>query len=77
MEAKARAPAKIILSGERAVNDGILKLQLTDMGLELSWPISIIAEVLTESIAVVVEEQNILEATIGLASGVSAFLWLN
>ncbi|KAI9073864.1 hypothetical protein K1719_044178 [Acacia pycnantha] len=58
-------------------NDGILKLQLTDMGLELSWPISIIAEVLTESIAVVVEEQNILEATIGLASGVSAFLWLN
>ncbi|KAI9084775.1 hypothetical protein K1719_033181 [Acacia pycnantha] len=120
MEAKARAPGKIILSGEHAVvhgftavaasidlytyvsirfptpsdNDDMLKLQLKDMGLEFSWPISKIAEVLPESgsqsssvpiscsvessksIAALVEEQDIPEAQIGLASGVSAFLWL-
>ncbi|KAK4282818.1 hypothetical protein QN277_014147 [Acacia crassicarpa] len=120
MEAKARAPGKIILSGEHAVvhgftavaasidlytyvsirfptpsdNHDMLKLQLKDMGLEFSWPISKIAEVLPESgsqsssvpiscsvessksIAALVEEQNIPEAKIGLASGVSAFLWL-
>ncbi|XP_054793405.1 LOW QUALITY PROTEIN: mevalonate kinase-like [Prosopis cineraria] len=120
MEAKARAPGKIILSGEHAVvhgstavaasidlytyvsirfptpsdNDDMLKLQLKDMGLEFFWPISRIAEVLPEprsqpssvpvscsvesskSIAALVEEQNIPEAKIGLASGISAFLWL-
>ncbi|PON43949.1 Mevalonate kinase [Trema orientale] len=120
MEVKARAPGKIILSGEHAVvhgstavassinlytyvtlrfptpadNDDTLKLQLKDMALEFSWPIARIKEALSElgipnpstpascsieamkSIAALVEEQNIPEAKIFLASGVSAFLWL-
>lgn len=72
----------------------MLKLQLKDMGLEFSWPISRISEALSDSgsqpsstpvscsmesaksIAALIEEQNIPEAKIGLASGVSAFLWL-
>ncbi|KAJ7973377.1 Mevalonate kinase [Quillaja saponaria] len=119
MEVKARAPGKIILSGEHAVvhgstavaasidlytyvslrfptpsdNDDTLTLQLKDMALEFSWPISRIKEALpessplsstptscsvesTKSIAPLVVEQNIPEARIGLASGISAFLWL-
>ncbi|OVA05765.1 GHMP kinase N-terminal domain [Macleaya cordata] len=121
MEVRARAPGKIILSGEHAVvhgstavaasidlytqvtlripsgadsNDGLLKINLKDMGLEFSWPIERIKEALPElgnplssqpqscsqeslrSIAALVEEQNIPEAKIGLAAGISAFLWL-
>ncbi|XP_022150767.1 mevalonate kinase [Momordica charantia] len=119
MEVKARAPGKIILSGEHAVvhgstavaasvdlytsvsvrlpsssdKDDTVKLQLKDLALEFSWPISRIKEALGEyvgpvstpascsaeclkSIASLVEDQNIPEAKIGLASGVSAFLWL-
>ncbi|KAJ6876836.1 mevalonate kinase-like [Populus alba x Populus x berolinensis] len=120
MEVKARAPGKIILSGEHAVvhgstavaasiglctyvslqvppsneNDDRLTLQLKDMALEFSWPIGRIKEALSslggpfpstptscsaESLKLIlalIEEQNILEAKISLASGVSAFLWL-
>ncbi|KDP23529.1 hypothetical protein JCGZ_23362 [Jatropha curcas] len=119
MEVKARAPGKIILSGEHAVvhgstavassinlytnvtlsfptseNDGTLKLQLKDMALEFSWPIGKIKEALpnlgapsastptscsiesVKSISALVEEQNIPEAKIALASGIAAFLWL-
>ncbi|XP_043695946.1 mevalonate kinase [Telopea speciosissima] len=121
MEVRARAPGKIILSGEHAVvhgstaiaasidlytqvtlqklsdsenGEGLLKLQLKDMGLEFLWSITRIKERLrdlstplpsqpmacssecTESIAALVEEQNIPEAKVGLASGVLAFLWL-
>ncbi|GMN43821.1 hypothetical protein TIFTF001_013007 [Ficus carica] len=120
MEVKARAPGKIILSGEHAVvhgstavaasidlytyvtlrfptpsdDDDTLKLQLKDMALEFLWPISRIKDALsglgcpdsstptscsieaTKTLAALVEEQNIPEAKIGLASGVSAFLWL-
>lgn len=117
---KARAPGKIILSGEHAVvhgsaavaasidlytyvslrfpshseNDDTLKLQLKDLALEFSWSIERIKGALPDlgspfastptscpteflkSLAFLVEEQNIPEAKIGLASGVSAFLWL-
>nr|AEM42972.1 mevalonate kinase [Siraitia grosvenorii] len=120
MEVKARAPGKIILSGEHAVvhgstavaasislhtsvflafpshsgNDDTLKLELKDMALEFSWPVGRIKEALAEfssaisssptscpaeclrSIGALVEEQNIPEARTGLASGMSAFLWL-
>ncbi|EEF49817.1 mevalonate kinase [Ricinus communis] len=119
MEVKARAPGKIILSGEHAVvhgstavaaaldlytyvsisfpssgNDGTLKLQLKDLALEFSWPVAKIREALPnlgvpssstptscsieslKSISALVEEQDIPEAKIALASGVSAFLWL-
>nr|XP_048322304.1 mevalonate kinase-like [Ziziphus jujuba var. spinosa] len=120
MEVKARAPGKIILSGEHAVvhgstavaasiglytyvtlrfptsseNDDTLKLQLEDLSLEFSWPIGKLKEALPDlgfpfsstptpcsteaisSISVLVEEQNIPEAKIGLSSGLSAFLWL-
>ncbi|EXC06576.1 Mevalonate kinase [Morus notabilis] len=120
MEVKARAPGKIILSGEHAVvhgstavaasidlytyvtlrfptpsdDDDNLKLQLKDMALEFSWPIGRIKEELpglgcpdssiatscsieaAKVLAALVEEQNIPEAKITLASGVSAFLWL-
>ncbi|KAJ7977989.1 Mevalonate kinase [Quillaja saponaria] len=119
MEVKAKAPGKIILSGEHAVvhgstavaasidlytyvslrfptpsdDDDTLTLQLKDMALEFSWPISRIKEALpassplssiptscsmeyARSIAALVEEQNIPEAKIGLAAGISAFLWL-
>ncbi|OAY44097.1 mevalonate kinase [Manihot esculenta] len=119
MEVTARAPGKIILSGEHAVvhgstavaasinlytnvtvsiptagNDDSLKLQLKDMALEFSWPIGRIKEALSnlgppssstptscsiesiKSISALVEEKNIPEAKIALASGVSAFLWL-
>ncbi|KAH6802474.1 mevalonate kinase [Perilla frutescens var. frutescens] len=120
MEVRARAPGKIILSGEHAVvhgstavaaaidlytyvslrfptpedNDDALKLQLKDMDLEFSWPVGKIKEVLpqlgstsgsspsscsletTKAIASLVEELNLPEANTGLASGISAFLWL-
>nr|AMB15001.1 mevalonate kinase [Tripterygium wilfordii] len=85
--------ATIRLTSPSESND-MLKLQLTDLGLEFSWPIGRIKKALpdlgfpfsstprtasAESIKVIttlVEEQNIPEAKIGLASGVSAFLWL-
>ncbi|KAL3591232.1 hypothetical protein D5086_009872 [Populus alba] len=120
MEVKARAPGKIILSGEHAVvhgstavaasidlytyvsiqvhpsteNDDRLTLQLKDMALAFSWPIGRIKEPLSslggpfpstptscstasmKLILALVEEQNIPEAKISLASGVTAFLWL-
>nr|QLI42757.1 mevalonate kinase nuclear [Nigella sativa] len=121
MEVRARAPGKIILSGEHAVvhgstavaasvdlhtqvslristasesDDGLIKLHLKDMGLEFSWSIQRIKAVLPESsrhnlsspkscspesakaITNLVEEQNIPEAKIGLAAGISAFIWL-
>ncbi|KAF8038763.1 hypothetical protein BT93_B1346 [Corymbia citriodora subsp. variegata] len=120
MEVTARAPGKIILSGEHAVvhgstavatsinlytyvtlrfpspseNNDTLKLEFKDVGLEFFWPIGRIKEALSElngvdcstpttcsrkfaeSISALVEEQNIPEAKIALASGVSAFLWL-
>ncbi|KAG6775097.1 hypothetical protein POTOM_018523 [Populus tomentosa] len=120
MEVKARAPGKIILSGEHAVvhgstavaasidlytyvsiqvhpsteNDDRLTLQLKDMALAFSWPIGRIKESLSslggpfpstptscstasmKLILALVEEQNIPEAKISLASGVTAFLWL-
>ncbi|KAK7332965.1 hypothetical protein VNO80_29722 [Phaseolus coccineus] len=120
MEVRARAPGKIILTGEHAVvhgstavassidlytyvylhfstpsDDGdLLKLQLKDSALEFSWPVSRIRAAFPESagllsctptscsvenaktIAALVEELNIPEAKIGLAAGVSAFLWL-
>ncbi|CAM8877940.1 unnamed protein product [Rhodiola kirilowii] len=74
-------------------SDDALKLHLKDIGIELSWPVEKIKDVLPsctpifstpkscpqdslKSIAALVEEQNILEAKIGLASGVSAFLWM-
>ena len=75
-------------------NDDTLKLQLKDMALEFSWPVSRIKEVLSnlgdrststpascslesiKSISALVEELNIPEAKIALASGISAFLWL-
>ena len=71
----------------------IVKLQLKDLELEFSWPVSRIREALgvfvgaisspttcpaecLKSIASLVEDQNIPEVKIGLASGVAAFLWL-
>ncbi|XP_068660123.1 mevalonate kinase-like [Aristolochia californica] len=118
MEVRARAPGKIILSGEHAVVhgstavaasidlytkvsvrmpsvtdsvDGLLELQLKDMGLVLSWSIERLKEILPElhsspstfssetlkSVAILVEEHSIPEAKIGLAAGVSAFLCLH
>nr|AFJ93086.1 mevalonate kinase [Bacopa monnieri] len=77
-----------------AENDDALKLHLKDMGLEFSWPVGRIKDVLPEvsshdvsspsscsletlkAIAALVEEQNIPEANVGLASGVSTFLWM-
>ncbi|XP_050381798.1 mevalonate kinase [Argentina anserina] len=73
MEVKARAPGKVILSGEHAVvhgstavaasidlctyatlrfpshsdNDGLLRLELKDIGLEFSWPVGRIKEALS------------------------------
>lgn len=121
MEITARAPGKIILTGEHAVvhgtsavaasvdlytqaslsisnasesDDGVLKLYLKDMGLEFSWSIGRIKEMLPEcctpiplvprpcpseaieAIAAFVVEHNIPEANIGIAAGVSAFIWL-
>lgn len=120
MEVKARAPGKIILTGEHAVVHGstavatsiglytyvslrfttpsddedLLKLHLKDTALEFSWPVSRVRGAFPESaaqlsstptscsvenakaIAALVEHLNIPEAKIGLASGVSAFLWL-
>lgn len=120
MEVRARAPGKIILSGEHAVvhgstavaasidlytyvslrfptpedNDDALKLHLKDLNLEFSWPVGKIKEVMpelgsisvsspsscsletTKAIASLVEELHLPEAKSGLASGISAFLWL-
>ncbi|KAL2345705.1 hypothetical protein Fmac_006990 [Flemingia macrophylla] len=117
MEVKARAPGKIILTGEHAVVHGstavatsiavytnvslrfttpsddedLLKLQLKDTALEFSWPVSKVREAFpaqlsstptscsvenAKAIAALVDHLSIPEAKIGLASGVSAFLWL-
>ncbi|KAK7397218.1 hypothetical protein VNO78_18385 [Psophocarpus tetragonolobus] len=114
MEVKARAPGKIILTGEHAVVHGStavassidlytyvsvrfstpsdeeesLKLVLKDVALQFSWPISRIRTAFpksggsscsvenAKSIAALVEELNIPDPNAGLASGVSAFLWL-
>ncbi|CAO2836662.1 unnamed protein product [Amaranthus hypochondriacus] len=117
MKVRARAPGKIILSGEHAVvhgstavassinlysfasldlssDDGMLKLELKDTELEFLWPTGRIREVLPgfdcpspsipkscstesyKSIVSLLEEQNIPEAKITLASGVSTFIWL-
>lgn len=120
MEVRARAPGKIILSGEHAVvhgstavaasidlytyvslrfptpedNDDALKLHLKDLNLEFSWPVGKIKEVMpelgsisisspsscsletTKAIASLVEELHLPDAKSGLASGISAFLWL-
>lgn len=120
MEVRARAPGKIILSGEHAVvhgstavaasidlytyvslrfptpedNDDALKLHLKDLNLEFSWPVGKIKEVMpelgsisvsspsscsletTKAIASLVEELHLPDAESGLASGISAFLWL-
>ncbi|KAM3378190.1 Mevalonate kinase [Capsicum baccatum] len=75
-----------------ADNDETLSLQLKDVSLEVSWPIARIKEAFPnletqippsscsleklKLIAILVDEQNIPEANIGLAAGVTAFLWL-
>ncbi|KAL3349558.1 hypothetical protein AABB24_022593 [Solanum stoloniferum] len=75
-----------------ADNDETLSLHLKDVSLEFSWPVARIKEAfpnlenpippsscLLETlklIASLVDEQNIPEANIGLAAGVTAFLWL-
>ncbi|XP_042504855.1 mevalonate kinase [Macadamia integrifolia] len=82
------------ISSDSENGEGLLKLQLKDMGLEFLWSIRRIREMLPdlsaplpsqpmacssesmESIAVLVEEQSIPEAKVGLASGILAFLWL-
>nr|QOI79384.1 mevalonate kinase [Rheum palmatum] len=120
MEVTARAPGKIILSGEHAVVhgstsvaasinrytyvtfrlppssecDGLLILHLKDMGLKFSWPIDRIKEAVAnfgshtplgpkscpkecvKCLASLVEEQQIPEANIAIASGIIFFLWL-
>ncbi|KAG9457954.1 hypothetical protein H6P81_002462 [Aristolochia fimbriata] len=114
----ARAPGKIILSGEHAVvhgstavaasidlctkvsvslpsdadgASGLLELRLEDLELVFSWSIERLKEILPvcdtspssssletlQSAAILVEEQNIPEAKIGLAAGVFAFLCLH
>ncbi|XP_050940685.1 mevalonate kinase isoform X2 [Cucumis melo] len=84
--------ASVRLPSSSDEND-IVKLQLKDLELEFSWPVSRVREALgvfvgaisspttcpaecLKSIASLVEDQNIPEAKIGLASGVAAFLWL-
>ncbi|KAL0552535.1 hypothetical protein IC582_011651 [Cucumis melo] len=84
--------ASVRLPSSSDEND-IVKLQLKDLKLEFSWPLSRIREALgvfvgaisspttclaecLKSIASLVEDQNIPEVNIGLASGVAAFLWL-
>ncbi|XP_050940686.1 mevalonate kinase-like [Cucumis melo] len=84
--------ASVRLPSSSDEND-IVKLQLKDLKLEFSWPVSRSREALgvfvgaisspttcpaecLKSIASLVEDQNIPEAKIGLASGVAAFLWL-
>lgn len=75
-------------------NDDTLTLHLMDVGLDFSWPVGRIKEVLPDSlnsiasspttcspetvklIATLVEEHTIPEAKTGIASGVTAFLWL-
>ncbi|CAH1435158.1 unnamed protein product [Lactuca virosa] len=75
-------------------DDNTLTLHLMDVGLNFSWPIGRIKEVLPDSIntiasspttcspetikliATLVEEHEIPETKIGIASGVIAFLWL-
>lgn len=75
-----------------ADNDETLSLQLKDVSLEFSWPVARIKEAFPnletpippsscsletlKLIASLVDEQNIPEANIGLAAGVTAFLWL-
>ncbi|KAL1546041.1 mevalonate kinase [Salvia divinorum] len=120
MEVRARAPGKIILTGEHAVvhgstavaaaidlytyvslrfptpedNNDALQVQFKDVDLEFSWPVGKLKEVLpelgsksasspsscsletTKAIASLVEELNLADAKIGLASGISAFIWL-
>ncbi|KAH7679550.1 Galactokinase/homoserine kinase protein [Dioscorea alata] len=117
LEVRARAPGKIILSGEHAVvhgftavaaaidlhtyvyfrlhstsdnDDGLVELELKDLGLVFSWPSQRLREMFSELglpsktcspeclkvITSLVEELSFPEAKIGLSSGVSAFLYL-
>ncbi|KAM0948946.1 putative mevalonate kinase [Dioscorea sansibarensis] len=116
LEVRARAPGKIILSGEHAVvhgftavaaaidlytyvyfrlhstsdnDDGLVELELKDLGLVFSWPSRRLRELFSELglsktclpeclkvITSLVEELSFPEAKIGLSSGVSAFLYL-
>ncbi|KAL2346866.1 hypothetical protein Fmac_000866 [Flemingia macrophylla] len=72
-------------------DEDLLKLQLKDTTLEFSWPVSKVREAFpaqlsstptscsvenAKAIAALVDHLSIPEAKIGLASGVSAFLWL-
>ncbi|KAL2327153.1 hypothetical protein Fmac_020580 [Flemingia macrophylla] len=72
-------------------DEDFLKLQLKDTALEFSWPVSKVRETFpaqlsstptscsvenAKAIAALVDHLSIPEAKIGLASGVSAFLWL-
>ncbi|XP_058077729.1 mevalonate kinase isoform X2 [Magnolia sinica] len=82
MEVRTRAPGKIILSGEHAVVHGSTAVAgsidlYTNVSLRISN--SSAPSFSSESIklfATLVEQQNIPEAKIGLAAGISAFLWL-
>eukprot|EP00262_Sarcandra_glabra_P004420 TRINITY_DN1543_c0_g1_i1.p1 TRINITY_DN1543_c0_g1~~TRINITY_DN1543_c0_g1_i1.p1 ORF type:complete len:387 (+),score=61.49 TRINITY_DN1543_c0_g1_i1:203-1363(+) len=81
------------IAADSETDDGVLELNLKDMGLVFSWPIIRITETFPylvinpsqprscsaesmKSIVSLIEELNIPEAKIGLAAGVSAFLWL-
>ncbi|KAL2347673.1 hypothetical protein Fmac_001673 [Flemingia macrophylla] len=72
-------------------DEDLLKLQLKDTALEFSWPVSKVREAFptqlsstptscsvenAKAIAALIDHLSIPEAKIGLASGVSAFLWL-
>ncbi|XVF31313.1 hypothetical protein REPUB_Repub16aG0135000 [Reevesia pubescens] len=75
-------------------DEDTIRLQLKNVGLDISWPIERIKEVLShlgspfsltptscsletvKSINALINEESFLETTIGLASGVCAFIWL-